>query len=219
MKNIVITGTSRGIGLALVKAILPKKDMNVLGISTTGRHPLESARLQGYALDLEQETAIDAFAASVAGMRIDYLVNNAAILPERPDDPSINFQQLEKTFRINLFGAIRLTERLLPQMPAGAHVVNVASDWGSFSEPNFDAFQPHYKMSKAALNMYTRLLASRLEGRSVRVSSYDPGWVRTDMGGPGASRTAEAAAADLLDLLLSEGPSGLFWHKGAVREW
>jgi len=155
----------------------------------------------------------------IGNVKIDFLINNAGILIEKWDVLDINMQQLKKTFNVNVFGTIELTEKLLPRLNSKAHIINITSDWGSFSELNFDAFQPHYKMSKASLNMYTKLLAKRLEEKHIKVSSLDLGWTQTDMGGKGAPRLPKDVANDILNLLNKDVKSGQFWHQGKVREW
>ena len=112
-----------------------------------------------------------------------------------------------------------LTELLLPKIKEGGHIINLASDWGSFSEQNFDEFQPHYKMSKAALNMYTKLLSERIKKSEVKVSSFDPGWVQTDMGSKNATRTPNEVAVEMINLMEQKNDTGKFWHKGQIRKW
>lgn len=73
-------------------------------------------------------------------------------------------------------------------------------------------------MSKAALNMYTKLLAKRFEHRLI-VSAFDPGWTQTDMGGHEASRTPAEVAMDMEQLVERVPESGHFWHRGNIREW
>jgi len=67
--------------------------------------------------------------------------------------------------------------------------------------------------------MYTKIMAKRLESDSIKVSSLDPGWTQTDMGGKIASRLAKDVAADILNLLHADVESGQFWHQGKIREW
>lgn len=219
MKNIIITGCSRGIGLATISLLAKNKDYNIIGTSTSGKHTLKTSNFQIFKLDLSQETSINDFVKQLEGVKIDSLINNAGVLLEDWNVSAINLEQLKQTFDVNLFGTIRLTENLLPNFKRHAHIINVTSEWGAFSDPNFDAFQPHYKMSKAALNMYTKLLAKRLENKPILVSALDPGWTQTDMGGQAASRQPEAVAQDILNLLDSDVVSGQFWHNGQVRPW
>jgi NAD(P)-dependent dehydrogenase (short-subunit alcohol dehydrogenase family) len=218
MKYGIVTGSSRGIGLATTKVLIAQ-NYKITGTSTSGNHPLNNANFQCLNLDLSSSNSITNFVEQIGDVSIDFLINNAGILIEKWDVPTINMLQLKKTFDINLFGTVELTEKLLPLFTSNAHIINITSDWGSFSEQNFDAFQPHYKMSKAALNMYTKLLAKRLEEKNIKVSSLDPGWTQTDMGGQEATRKPMEAANDIFNLINSNVKSGQFWHKGKVRSW
>ena len=219
MKNGIVTGSSRGIGLATVELLNNQLDLIVIGSSTTGNNPLSNSNSQCLKLDLSSSDSIDKFVKNLGDLKLDFLVNNAGVLIEKWDASAINMKQLKQTFATNVFGTIELTEKLLPRLNAKAHIINITSDWGSFAEQNFDEFQPHYKMSKAALNMYTKLLAKRLESKDVIVSSLDPGWTQTDMGGKIAPRLPKDVAEDILNLLSNHVESGKFWHQGKVREW
>lgn len=219
MKYGIVTGSSRGIGLATVELLTKNANTQVIGSSTSGNHTLNQPNFRCLQLDLSNNFSIDKFILSLGNLKLDFLINNAGILLEKWDASVINMEQLKQTFNINVFGTIELTEKLLPRLNAKAHIINITSDWGSFSELNFDEFQPHYKMSKAALNMYTKLLAKRLESQSITVSSLDPGWTQTDMGGKVAPRLPKDVAGDIFNLLNNDVESGQFWHKGKIRSW
>lgn len=219
MKQGIVTGSSRGIGLATVELFTNNLNAKVIGSSTSGNHTLNHPNFQCLKLDLSNSDSITKFVENLGDIKFDFLINNAGILIEKWDESNINMQQLKDTFDINVFGTIELTEKLLPLFNSNAHVINITSDWGSFSEENFDAFQPHYKMSKAALNMYTKLLAKRLKDKNITVSSLDPGWTQTDMGGKIAPRLPKDVAVDILNLLNADAKSGQFWHRGKIREW
>lgn len=215
----IVTGSSRGIGLATVDLLSSKADTNVIGSSTSGNNILDRPNFQCLKLDLSDSNSISEFVQNLKGLKLDFIINNAGILLEDWESSQINLIQLKKSFEVNLFGTIEFTEKLLPLLNKNAHIINVTSDWGSFSEQNFDEFQPHYKMSKAALNMYTKLLAKRLKDKIITVSSFDPGWTQTDMGGKEASRRPEEVAQDILNLLNSNVETGQFWHRGEIRNW
>jgi len=219
MKTVIITGSSRGIGLALVNELITQNNSRIIGSSTSGRHPLKANNFECYPLNLADGNSIKEFVNNVQHLEIDYLFNNAGILMDSSDDPGIDFEKMEQTFSVNLFGTIQLTELLLPHLNKNAHIINISSGWGSFSEKNFDALNPHYKMSKAALNMYTKLLSERLKSDEKTVSAFDPGWVNTDMGGANAERTSEEVAKELTDLMDRNHESGKFWYKGKNRKW
>lgn len=219
MKTGIITGSSRGIGLATAGLLTDNEDYQIIGTSTSGNHTLIKDNFRCLALDLSNEESINHFLDHLGNVKIDFLVNNAGILLEKWDNPDVDMLQLRQTFEVNLFGTLALTEKLLPLFADHGHIINVTSAWGSFSEPGFDAIVPHYKMSKAALNMYTRLLAKRLESRNITVSSFDPGWTQTDMGGSDANRKPEAVAREIGNLLKGGVPSGQFWHREKIRAW
>lgn len=214
----IITGASRGLGLATASLLAETPNYQVLGTSTNGAHSFEHARFTGLALNLADPESIGAFLSSLQERELDFLVNNAGILLEEWDSTEITQELLRQTFEVNLFGTVALTEGLLPLLKPGSHIINITSDWGSFSGASSPC-QPHYKMSKAALNMYTKVLAERLVDRNITVSSLDPGWIRTDMGGAQAPRNPGEVAAEIINLLESNVKSGQFWHRGNVRDW
>ncbi len=219
MKTGIITGCSRGIGLATATLLSAKAGYKIIGSSTTGEHPLPKPNFHCFKLDLSKSESILDFVRHTKGHTIDFLINNAAVLLEKWDQTAIHPGQLRDTFEVNLFGTIELTELLLPRMAKGGHIINITSEWGSFSEKNFDAYQPHYKLSKAALNMYTKLLSHRLDKAAVTVSSLDPGWTQTDMGGREAPRDPGEVALDSQELLNAKVKTGQFWHRGTIRDW
>ncbi len=219
MKHGVVTGSSRGIGLATVELLTKQSGFKVIGSSTSGNNPLDNSNFKCFKLNLANSDSITEFVEDLEDVKLDFIVNNAGILLEKWDASAINMKELKQTFDTNVFGTIEMTEMLIPRLNSKAHIINITSDWGSFSEQNFDAFQPHYKMSKAALNMYTKLLSKRLEEKHIKVSSLDPGWTQTDMGGKVAPRLPKDVAADILNLLNDDVESGQFWHQGNVRAW
>ena len=98
-------------------------------------------------------------------------------------------------------------------------IVNLSSGMGQLSEMNGGC--PGYRTSKTALNALTRLLADELKGSQVLINSMCPGWVKTDMGGPGAMREVQEGAdtAIWLATLPAGGPSGGFFRDRRVIPW
>lgn len=219
MKNVIVTGCSRGIGLAIAEVLLAN-GYTVWGTSNTGKHVLTHANFKGFSLQLDNDSSIVALKEHLKDVEIWGLVNNAAILLEAWGNSKVDMSQLRKTFEVNVFGTIALTEAVLPAMTGGGHIVNISSGWGTFSDAGFDEFVPHYKMSKATLNMYTKLLAKRVVDEQIVVSAYDPGWVKTDMGGQAATDLPEEVATDVLRLIEDkQAKSGQLWYKGKPRDW
>lgn len=218
-KKIIITGSSRGIGLAITNKLIEQNNYEVIGTSTSGYHKIKSDNFRCIALNLSDENSINKFYNNLKNTNFDFLINNAGILIEKDGKAKIDFHILEKTMQVNFFGTLKLTELLIPKINSGGHIINITSDWGAFNTEWFNEFQPHYKISKAALNMYSKLLSRRLEKNQIKVSALDPGWTQTDMGGPSAERKPEDVAKEIINLLEGNIESGNFWNKGKIREW
>ncbi len=154
---------------------------------------------------------------------IDVLVNNAGIFLEadrrqRPSemDPLV----LDKTLGVNLFGPIRICTAFAPYIKDGGRIINVSSRMGQFAgEP--DSRGPAYSISKAALNMYTQMLAVDMRERKIMVDAFHPGWAKTDMGGPRATVEPDESAQTALFLASrpASDKTGLFWHDKSPIEW
>lgn len=221
MKTILITGIGRGIGRALAERFLQNGDF-VIGTSTSGASPIEHERLLSIQLDLANSESIAACAKSVidSGKSIDVLINNAGIWSGVEENPTIRVDFLRKVLEVNLFGTVDFTERIIPLMNNGGHIVNISSRMGSleFTKVGYIDW-PDYKISKTALNMVTRILSVRLQDRDITVSSVHPGWVKTDMGGADAQIEPEEAAEDIFKLANSNVETGQFWFKGEKFPW
>ncbi|CAM2742831.1 oxidoreductase [Legionella steigerwaltii] len=213
MNTLVITGVSRGIGLETAKLFLANGWL-VIGTSTNGHTPLKHENLKMHPLNLVDSEQINHLAQKLP--KIDVLINNAAVLLEEWREEKINMNQLKETFAINVFGTIELTEQCIPKLNSNAQIINISSGWGAFSS-NDSASVPHYKMSKSCLNMYTLLLAEKLP--EITVSSFDPGWVKTDMGTNNAPKNPSKTAQELYDLVNKKKKSGYFWYEGKIRDW
>ncbi|OJJ16016.1 hypothetical protein BKI52_35175 [marine bacterium AO1-C] len=218
MKNIIVTGSSRGIGLAIAQAFLAK-GYKVLGTSTSGTSMLNEANFECFPLRLNDPESVTTFCDAIKNYSIDGIINNAAILLEDWSRTEVDLQQLRQTFEVNVFGTIDLTEHLLPLLNTGSRIINLSSGWGTFSESGFNAMVPHYKMSKTVLNMYTKLLAKRLESRKIVVSAVNPGWVQTDMGGGGAPVKPQEVGKQIINLFEKNTKSGHLWYNGKISEW
>ncbi len=178
----IITGGSRGLGLALARTLAEKRW--ALVIDARGGAELERA-----ARELGTLTEVVALAGDVAdgwhrgalvdaaGERVDLLVNNASMLGPSPQPPlgSYPLDVLERVYRVNTLAPIALAQLVLPRMPDGGAIVNVSSD---------AAVEPYagwggYGSSKAALDQASAILAE--EHPTLRIYSVDPGDMRTQM--------------------------------------
>ncbi len=224
----VVTGANRGLGLATVEGLARRGYRVVLVARDAQKAQASCARLASEALDVQALVAdvslpetLLSVAEHIGGQygRLDSLVNNAGIMPEDDQNASVfdtPFELIEQAFRVNTLGALAAARAFVPLMRKRSCgcIVNVSSGMGGITEMN--GKYPAYRFSKAALNALTRILANELSDTSIRVNSVCPGWVRTDMGGPHATRTIEAGVAGILwaATLPSDGPTGGFFRDG-----
>jgi NAD(P)-dependent dehydrogenase (short-subunit alcohol dehydrogenase family) len=204
---VLITGSGRGIGLALAEEFARLGYRVFAGARSPQRPGLEtlarnSSNVTPLSLDVRDSATI-AGAAAVLGNEgvLDILVNNAAIFPGEGNEPfeRVNPDWFNGAFDTNVTGVARVTRGFLPLLrkSACARIVNISSGAGSISEKEDFAYYP-YSVSKAALNMLTRALAAEFRPGGIVVAAISPGWVRTEMGGPGAPLTARESAAALV---------------------
>ncbi|MBI5793860.1 SDR family NAD(P)-dependent oxidoreductase [Candidatus Uhrbacteria bacterium] len=222
MKTVLITGVGKGIGKALKEKFLDEGYF-VIGTFFTGR-PDPQEHLKDFSLDLSNPASIASCATAITnfGRNIDILINCAGVLKDE-DETSVVADKLRETLEVNLIGTIDFTQRLLPIMQDKGHIVNISSTAGSLMltgkhASHLEGRYPAYKISKAALNMYTVTLAKQLDGQ-VTVSSVHPGWVKTDMGGEDADLTPEQSAEGIYNVAVSRPPTGGFWFAGESVPW
>ena len=228
MKTVLITGASRGIGRAEAEKFL-KEGYSVFGTSLDGTLPFSNENLKAFQLDLVSSESIKKCADTIisSGTKIDILINNAGALFDEDETRTV-IDKLRKTLEVNLIGTIDFTEQIIPAMNKDGHILNTSSQAGSLDEAIGhleDSHEPYhypsYKISKCAINMYTRTLALRLhhEKTGIIVSSINPGWVRTDMGGNEAPILPEEAAEHIFKLAISRPETGQFWFNGKKYPW
>jgi NAD(P)-dependent dehydrogenase (short-subunit alcohol dehydrogenase family) len=234
----VVTGANRGIGFEISRQLAQRGYAVILTARdpAKGRAAVRVLAREGldvtfHQLDVTDTAGIKRFARHLRRKvgRLDVLVNNAGIyleggyvddrLPESIFDESID--KVRVTMETNLYGPYQLCQALIPLMREGGYgrVVNVSSRSGQLNE--MGGREAAYRMSKAALNALTRILAAELPGGQVLVNSMSPGWVRSDMGGPKAPKTlAEGAdTAVWLATLPNRGPHGGFFRERKPIPW
>lgn len=217
MRTVFISGINKGLGRALAKKFLATGDF-VIGTSITGATDYFHKNLVVFLLDFYKQETIDSCIQKIKHLskRIDIIINNAGVLKDE-DEINVIIEKLRATLEVNLFGHIQITEALIPLINHGGHIINISSSAGSLENTTQTKY-PSYKISKVALNMYTRTLAICLSDNII-VSSIHPGWVKTDMGGKDADLTSEEVAEDIYKLAGSKIKSGQFWFKGNKFPW
>jgi NAD(P)-dependent dehydrogenase (short-subunit alcohol dehydrogenase family) len=223
----VVTGANRGIGLEVTRQLAERGYLAVLGSRdpAKGEAAATALGLDGVVprrLDVSDDGSVRGAAEWIERDlgRADVLVNNAAILYDTENRAiEVSLYVIREALETNLFGAWRTSQALLPLLLRSPHprIVNVSSEGGSLASMSGGA--PAYSVSKASLNALTRLLAGELRGRVV-VNSVCPGWVATDMGGPGGRPVAEGAASVVWAATLpDDGPRGGFFRDGREVPW
>jgi NAD(P)-dependent dehydrogenase (short-subunit alcohol dehydrogenase family) len=219
-KSVLITGISRGIGKALAQKFL-SEGYFVIGTSTKGTSDISNDNLITLQLDLANPKSIKSCAEKISELKkpIDILINNAAvILLEKDNDRNeINTDTLRKVLEIDLLGTIDFTMQIIPIINKGGHIVNISSRQGSFDYV-FEIKNPSYQISKAGLNMFTRVLSFQLKDK-ITVSSVHPGAVLSGLAARDANMLPEEAAEYIYKTAISNPKTGQFWFKGELFPW
>lgn len=209
-KTALITGASRGIGKATALRLL-EEGFRVIGTSVSGNNlTIVHPRFTAMKLDLTSEQELKEFPERLHALTpgIDLLINNAGV----GNDVSLTIPQgapFRYTFDVNVFGLVMLTEALLPVIAEGGQILMLSS---AMSLPaNIAPNGPAYRMSKASVNIYVKMLAQRLAERNINVNALEPGWVRTDMGGKEAPVKPEDAAGFIYHAINTRSVTGHFW--------
>jgi NAD(P)-dependent dehydrogenase (short-subunit alcohol dehydrogenase family) len=227
----LVTGANRGMGLETCRAlaqrgyqvILTSRDQQ-LGQQATQPFVQQGLSVTSFALDVTNEGSIQHLQRVLEERfgGVDVLVNNAAIYPDKGRSVlEVEPETFRATMETNFYGPLLLCQAWVPGMITRGYgrVVNVSSRAGQLSA--MGDFAPAYSASKAALNALTRMVADAARGSNVLVNAVDPGWVRTRMGGPAASRSVELGADTIVWLatLPDGGPTGGFFHDRQPIPW
>ncbi|MDX6314623.1 MAG: hypothetical protein QOF44_4087 [Streptomyces sp.] len=213
----LVTGGNRGIGREVCRR-LAARGATVL---PTARAPEAGSGL--LTLDVTDGPGVVRAAEEVRSRfgRLDVLVNNAAITYDTWQRASTaDLDVVREAAETNLYGPWRTVQAFLPLLRASGHgrIVNVSSEAASLT--NMGGGTPAYTASKTALNALTRMLAAELRPDRILVNAICPGWVATDMGGPGGRPVADGAAGIVWAALLpDDGPTGGFFRDGRPLPW
>jgi NAD(P)-dependent dehydrogenase (short-subunit alcohol dehydrogenase family) len=212
MATILITGANRGIGLEVARQLAKRGDTVITACrqSSMDLEALGVEVIEG--LDVTSDESVAALADRLGGRRLDWLVNNAGIL-ERTSLDRLDWDAMERQFRVNSLGPLRVTAGLRGNLSDGSKVFIVTSRMGSIDD-NTSGGSYGYRMSKAAVNMAGKSLSIDLAEAGIGVFLLHPGWVATDMT-EGTGIAVEESAAGLVRTMdrLDIGQTGTFWHQ------
>jgi NAD(P)-dependent dehydrogenase (short-subunit alcohol dehydrogenase family) len=229
-KIILITGSNRGIGYEIAKQC-GKSGFHVI---ISGRDEMrldtaleklkkENITADSLMMDVSSPESIENATKQfeLKNLKVDVLINNAGIIIHGDrqlvkNDISI----LDQTIRTNSYGPLIVTKAFLPFIETPGRIIMISSSGGVLNG-NVGGWSPAYCVSKTLLNAITKQLAHELEGKNISVNAVCPGWVRTDMGGMGATRSVEKGAETPV-WLASEAPqqlTGMFLRDKKVISW
>jgi len=236
MPTVLVTGANRGIGLEFARQY-SSVGWKVLATARNPHRPTDLASLAAanknitlHELDITRENSILDLSTQLNGKPIDLLIHNSGIYPRKGTRiGELDYHAWRDTIETNLFGAMKVTEGLLPNVAASKRkqIAAISSTMGSIGATSAESIQRsgaayQYRTSKAALNMAMAILAQELAPRGFSVVLLCPGWVKTDMGGPAAAITTEQSVSGMrkiLDKPAAEISGKFFSYDGAPRPW
>jgi NAD(P)-dependent dehydrogenase (short-subunit alcohol dehydrogenase family) len=215
-RKVLVTGADVGLGLSLVKRFLQGGYAVFAGVRRSAADlnilvDVYGGLLTLVPLDVAEMDSVRAAARMVIEQTdaIDIVINNAAIHLKQSQQPLEQLDladlQLQQTMEVNAFGPLRVVQQFLSLLENGGQklILNISSEAGSITDCGRES-QFAYCMSKAALNMQSRILHNYLKPRGFRVLAVHPGWMRTNMGGPAASISPDESAAGIFQLAKRE---------------
>jgi NAD(P)-dependent dehydrogenase (short-subunit alcohol dehydrogenase family) len=212
MSTILITGANRGIGFEMTRQLQARGEKVIAACrrSSVELDHLGVEVLDG--VDVGSDSSVQALADRLDGRKLDWLINNAGIL-ERTSLENLDYEAMERQFRINSIGPLRVSAALRPALKKGSRVFIVTSRMGSIDD-NSSGGSYGYRMSKAAVNMAGKSLSIDLLDDGIGVFLLHPGWVSTDMTG-GTGIAVEESAGGLIRTMdrLDIEQTGTFWHQ------
>ena len=231
--TVIITGISRGIGLGLAARYLERGDTVAGTVRAANAAVADLQRTYGAKLFVATTDVTDAGALDQAARSVrerfsaaDVLVCNAAINPgsasQTTEVGDLSDEDLSATLNVNVTGVQRTIRAFRPLLVAagGARIAVISSGAGSIAGTAGGAMIP-YCVSKAAVNMLTRRLSFLLAGDGIDVFAISPGWVKTDMGGPGAQITVQESTNLIVQRIAEHGPDDppFINHTGGPLDW
>ena len=231
MPSVLVTGANRGLGLEFVRQYAAEG----WGVYAASRNSAAAEQLRGLAqqapdrltvvaMDVTDAESIRTAARQLRDTAIDVLINNAGISGVGGQvTGKVDYESWARVLDVNMMGPLRVTEAFVDQLARSERrlVVTITSGMGSLSD-NTSGGSIAYRSSKAGVNMVMRSAALDLAPRGISCVVVNPGWVKTDMGGPGARLTGQQSVAALRRLIETFGPahSGKFYnYDGREYPW
>lgn len=181
--NIVITGVSRGLGLALTRELVRRPGHVVVGVSRSPVPPLEDTPSDfiPFRADLTQISELDRLVDLMRSRlgTLDVLINNAGFLIHKPF-ADFSPEEIDRLIAVNFRSPALLIQKLLPFMPSGSHIMNIGSMGGVQGSVKFPGLAL-YSATKGALTVLTEALAEELKPQGIHVNCLAPGSVQTEM--------------------------------------
>ncbi|QCW98862.1 SDR family oxidoreductase [Aggregatimonas sangjinii] len=229
-KVALVTGANRGIGFAVAKGLL-QEGITVIATSRNSQNSNDFiSQLSEYGdvvhhqLDVTDNGSVNACYAfaKVEFGKLDILINNAGINYDTWQNvETANLDEVRQTVETNVIGPWQTIQSFLPllKQAENSSIVNVSSGGGSLASQTGST--PGYSISKLALNGLTLQLASKLKNDGIAVNAVCPGWVRTDMGGSGATKSPEQGAETIIWIALQkdEFVTGKFFRDKREIQW
>jgi NAD(P)-dependent dehydrogenase (short-subunit alcohol dehydrogenase family) len=221
MPSMMITSANRGLGLEFARQYAA----DGWRIFAACRNPNAAGDLHAltrtgsvtvFPMDVTDLSSVRYAAAGLKDESIDVLLNSAGIIGKPGQRTGhIDYESWEQVLNVNTLGPLRVTEAFVEHVARGERklIVTITSGLGSLTDNTSGGSIP-YRSSKAAVNMAMRSAAIDLAPRGIACVLVNPGWVKTDMGGPGAPLTPSESVAALKSLIATFGlaHSGKFFH-------
>jgi len=216
--NILVTGADRGLGFGMARRLAERGHTVFAGQYMDEWNELERLKQQHpdslypVKLDIASQASVEEAKRSIMRHtdRLDAIIHNAGVNGRSPDDDPLkqNYDTMLAVYNVNAIGAIRVTEAFLGMLENGngKRLLFVSSEAGSVTASSRTDFYG-YCMSKAALNMYVKILFNRLRPEGYRFRLYHPGWIKSYMGGQLSERgelTIEEASQRAVDYFFDQ---------------
>jgi NAD(P)-dependent dehydrogenase (short-subunit alcohol dehydrogenase family) len=220
--RVLIIGASRGIGLEFVKQYTGAgAHVTATARSPQGLDAIKGLGAKALTLDLADDPAASSLARVLDGESFDIVIHNAgAYGPRTSNFEAPSQSDFDHVMQTNVLGPMRVLPQVMNHLASGAKVAVLSSRMGSMGLRT-NAQGSLYRASKAAVNSVLKDLSIVLQGKATCVA-FHPGWVRTDMGGPGADLSVEQSVGDMRKTLaaLQAKDNGSFLnHDGQPLDW